>query len=92
MADSSRAVSGTLRAIGPSTGSPDQPCPRFSLGTTPGEGRYPTIPLNAAGLRKEPPVSDPEQIGAIPQASATPDPPDDPAADFIGSKGLPVTP
>ena len=92
MAASISAASGTLRAIGPSTGSPDQPCARFSDGTSPGDGRYPTIPLNAAGLRSDPPVSDPEQIGAIPQASATPDPPEDPAADLVWSNGLPVTP
>ena len=39
------------------------------------------MPLKAAGLRSDPPVSEPEQIGAMPQASATPDPPDDPAAE-----------
>ena len=50
------------------------------------------MPLNAAGLRKLPPVSDPVAIGTIPQASATPEPPDDPAAFFVGSNGLPVAP
>ena len=50
------------------------------------------MPQNAAGLRSEPPVSEPVQIGAIPVASATAEPPDEPAADFVGSNGLPVAP
>jgi hypothetical protein len=43
-------------------------------------------------LRHEPPVSEPVASGTIPQASATPDPPDEPAADLVGSNGLPVAP
>ncbi len=50
------------------------------------------MPQNAAGLRSEPPVSEPEQIGAMPVASATADPPEEPAADCAGSNGLPVAP
>ena len=92
MADSSRQVSGTVRAIGPSTGRLLQPTPRLSLGTRPGVGRKPTMPQNAAGLRSEPPVSEPVQSGAMPVASATAEPPDEPAADFCGSNGLPVAP
>ena len=81
-----------MRAIGPSTGSGFQPIGRFSLGTNPGVGRKPTMPLKAAGLRSEPPVSEPVAIGTMPVASATPEPPEEPAADFVGSKGLPVAP
>ena len=92
MADSISARSGTVRAIGPATGRPDQPNTRFSPGTSPGVGRKPTMPLKAAGLRKEPPVSLPLAIGTMPVASATAEPPDDPAADLVGSNGLPVAP
>ena len=50
------------------------------------------MPEKAAGLRSEPPVSEPVQSGTIPVASATADPPDEPAADSAGSNGLPVAP
>ena len=50
------------------------------------------MPQNAAGLRRLPPVSEPVQSGAMPVASATAEPPDEPAADFAGSNGLPVAP
>ena len=50
------------------------------------------MPQNAAGFRNDPPVSEPWQIGTMPVASATADPPDDPAQDFAGSNGLPVAP
>src|SRR5918993_4945129 len=92
MAESSSAASPTLRAIGPFTDRLNQPKARFSFGTSPGEGRSPTIPLYAAGFRKEPPVSEPEASGTIPQASATAEPPEEPAADRAGSNGLPVAP
>ena len=50
------------------------------------------MPQNDAGLRNDPPVSEPEHIGAMPVASATADPPDEPAHDRAGSNGLPVAP
>ena len=34
----------------------------------------PTVPLRAAGMRTEPPVSVPMAMGAIPEATATPEP------------------
>jgi hypothetical protein len=92
MAESNRQASGTFLAIGPSTDSGFQPCARFSLGTRPGVGRKPTMPQKAAGLRRLPPVSEPVHSGAMPVASATAEPPEEPAADLLGSKGLPVTP
>src|SRR3954471_4716982 len=92
MAESSSAVSPTSRAIGPFTDRPNQPKARFSFGTSPGEGRRPTMPLYAAGLRSEPPVSEPDARGTMPQASATAEPPEEPAADRVGSNGLPVAP
>jgi len=78
--------------MGPSTGRQDQPSPRFSEGTRPALGRKPTMPQKAAGLRSEPPVSEPEQSGAMPVARATAEPPEEPAAERVGSKGLPVAP
>ncbi len=89
---SNKAVSATVRPIGPTTGNPLHPCGRRSVGTRPGVGRKPTMPQNAAGLRNDPPVSEPWQIGTIPVANATADPPDEPAQDFAGSNGLPVAP
>src|SRR5271154_5513437 len=92
IADSISATSGTVRAIGPATGKPDQPNTRRSDGTRPGVGRKPTMPQNAAGLRNEPPVSEPVHSGTMPVASATAEPPDEPAAERVGSNGLPVAP
>src|SRR5262249_13849988 len=53
------------------------------------EGRK---PQTAAGIRREPPVSEPVQTGSMSQASATAAPPDDPPALSRGSNGLPVAP
>src|SRR6516225_8571858 len=83
--DKNRQASRTVRAIGPFTPRLDQPSRRVSLGTRPGEGRNPTTPQNAAGLRRDPPVSLPLQSGAIPVASAAAEPPEEPAADLAGS-------
>ena len=52
----------------------------------------PTMPQKPAGLRKEPPVSEPEANGAMPQAKAAAEPPEEPAAERSGSNGLPVAP
>src|SRR5262245_15655674 len=87
-----RQVSATLRPIGPCTESGVQPIGRRSVATRPGEGRKPTTPQNAAGMRRLPPVSEPVQVGSIEVASATADPPDEPPQMRAGSKGLPVGP
>src|SRR5262249_44529866 len=63
-----------------------------SAAITPGDGRKPTTPQKAAGLRSDPPVSDPEAIGTIPQARAAAEPPEEPAAEHVVSNGLPVAP
>ena len=55
-------------------------------------GRMPTTPQKAAGLRKEPPMSEPCASQAMPVASATAAPPEEPAADFVVSQGLSVAP
>src|SRR5271155_5823874 len=70
----------------------DHPIPTLGLGTRPMEGRKPTTLQNAAGLRSEPPVSEPVATGASPQASATAAPPEDPPQVFVRSYGLCVAP
>ena len=52
----------------------------------------PTTPQNDAGLRSEPPMSEPSASGTIPDASAHAAPPLDPPAERDGSTGLRVTP
>ena len=58
----------------------------------PGDGRMPTTPHNAAGMRNEPPVSEPVQIGKRSVAKAAAEPPEEPPAFKLGLKGLPVAP
>ena len=48
------------------------------IGTSPGEGRWPKTPFTNAGTRTEPPMSEPSAIGAPPEPTITPSPPDDP--------------
>src|SRR6516162_6171529 len=56
----------------------DHPNPALGFGTRPMEGRKPTMLQNAAGLRSDPPASDPVASGTIPQARATAAPPEEP--------------
>ena len=56
------------------------------------DGRMPTTPQNAAGLRSDPPMSVPSAIGSIPHASATAAPPLLPPHVFVRSYGLSVAP
>src|ERR1700726_3796161 len=92
MASSNSARSSTLRAIGPCT-------PRLrsilAVGvwaTRPMLGLKPTTPQKLAGLRSEPPMSEPCASHAMPVASATAAPPEEPAADRDRSQGLSVAP
>ena len=50
------------------------------------------MPQKLAGLRSEPPMSEPCASQAMPVASATAAPPEEPAADFDVSQGLRVAP
>ena len=59
-------------------------------GTRPGDGRKPTILQNAAGLRSEPPRSEPSHSGSIRAASATAAPPLEPPHVLVTSYGLRV--
>ena len=90
--DSSSARSPTLRAIGPPT---EVVSHRLSVGhdgTRPSEGRSPTTPQNDAGLRSEPPMSEPSASGTMPDARAHAAPPEEPPAERVGSTGLSVVP
>src|SRR5688572_145296 len=88
----SRHVSATVRPIGPTTEIGVQPSDRRSTGARPGDGLKPTTPHMAAGMRSDPPVSEPVHSGSMSHASATADPPDEPPGLSEGSNGLPVAP
>ena len=81
-----------MRAIGPSTANGSQGADTGQRGTRPGVGRRPVTPLQAAGLRSDPPRSLPSAIGSRRQASATAAPPLDPPAERDVSHGLRVAP
>src|SRR5579871_502306 len=86
------ARSATVRPRQPGVLSVDQPKSALGLGMRPTTGRKPTILQNAAGLRSDPPVSEPVATGTIPQANATAAPPDDPPHVLPTSYGLRVAP
>ncbi len=58
-----------------------------SVGIAPSVGLKPTSPQAADGIRIEPPVSLPTEAYAIPAATDTADPPDDPPGERVGSSG-----
>ncbi len=75
MAESISAASCTVRAIGPTTESGNHAEKPGQFGTRPVEGRMPTTLQKLAGLRSDPPRSEPSAIGVMPQAKATAAPP-----------------
>src|SRR4051794_32430312 len=88
---SNSTVSATVRASGPQW----QYGSRLnggSTGTRPYGGLKPTTPLNDAGMRIEPPMSDPLASVVVPEASAAPEPPDEPPTEYSGFHGFRVTP
>ncbi len=86
------ATSATLRAIGPSTLNVDHAVGVGHVGTRPGDGRSPTTPQKLAGLRSEPPMSEPSAIGSMLVASATAAPPLLPPQVLPRSYGFSVAP
>ena len=82
---STKARSATERPRHPEVLSVDHANAAFGFGTRPMEGRKPTTLQNAAGLRSEPPVSEPLATGTSPQANATAAPPEDPPHVFVRS-------
>ena len=92
MAPSSSATSATVRATGPSTDSRERVAMGPVSGTRPTDGRSPTTPQNAGGLRSEPPRSLPSASAAMPHATATAAPPLEPPHERPVSHGLRVVP
>src|SRR3984893_16245281 len=92
IASSSSARSSTLRAIGPWTVRLRSIFAAGLCATRPMLGRMPTTPQKLAGLRSEPPMSVPWVSQAIPVASATAAPPEEPAAERDRSQGFNVAP
>ena len=90
--DSSSARSPTLRASGPLVEVTSQKLSVGHAGTRPSDGRSPTTPQNDAGLRSEPPMSEPSASGTIPARRAHAAPPLEPPAERVGSTGLRVVP
>src|SRR3981081_3834 len=86
------AASSAVRARGPCTWPGSQASGIGELGVSPGVGRMPTIPQNAAGMRMEQPKSGPCASGTMPVAPATAEPPDEPAGLSAGFQGLRVGP
>src|SRR5258708_73134 len=92
MAHSNRAASSTLRAIGRCTDRLRSILTAGECATRPMLGRRPRMPQKLAGLRSEPPMSVPCASHAVPVASATAAPPEEPAAERDRSQGLSVAP
>ena len=63
-----------------------------AVDTRPRLGFIPTSPQQAAGIRIEPPPSEPVAHGTIPAATAAAEPPEDPPGVRVGSHGLRVIP
>ena len=62
------------------------------VGTRPWGGLNPTTPLIEAGIRIEPPMSEPLASSDVPLASEAPDPPLEPPTATSGFHGLRVMP
>src|SRR5450432_741155 len=92
IASSISAASSAVRASGPCTWPGSQASGIGQFGVSPGVGLIPTMPQNEAGIRIEQPKSVPCASGAIPVATATADPPEEPAGLSAGFQGLRVTP
>ena len=92
MASSISAVSITVRAIGLMLEMLANASGAMSCGTTPADCLKPTTPLQAAGMRVEPPASVPTPIGQTPAASATAAPPDEPPLVRSAAQALRVRP
>src|SRR5438552_8082044 len=92
IAERRKAVSSTVRPIGPSVESVCQPFTAGQAGTRPGVGRNPTTLQKLPGLRRLAARSLPSANGSMPQATATAAPPEEPPQVFERSYGLRVAP
>src|SRR3954469_10641625 len=87
----SSAVSATVRAIGPMCATVPKG-DNGHAGTRPNDGLRPTRPVNAHGMRIDPPPAVPSVSRPMPHAPAPAPPPDEPPGVFAGFHGLRVTP
>src|SRR5262245_61385943 len=78
MVSSIKAQSATVRVIGLMLEKLANSSGAMSWGMTPADCLNPTTPLQAAGMRVEPPASVATARGATPAATATAAPPDEP--------------
>jgi len=85
------AASVTLRVIGPACDSVPNGL-AGQTGTSPYVGLMEKVPVNAAGMRNDPPPSVPTDHTPMPSATAAALPPLDPPAVSSASHGLPVGP
>ena len=84
-------MSRTERVRKPSIAMPAQPSPKPGpSGRRARVGLMPTKPQQDAGIRTEPPPSEPWAMGTIPAATAEPDPPDEPPLVWLRFHGLQV--
>src|SRR2546428_10664612 len=87
------AASSTVRERGPTAERPNQWLSALrAKGTRPGAGLKPKTPQHAAGVRVEPPPSDPSASAALRVPTATALPPLDPPAVCSGDPRVPGTP
>ena len=91
-AESPSSRSSTVRARRPCVASMSQPRARAGAAIRPGVGRIETTSQKLAGVRTEPPKSVPCASGAIPVATATAEPPEEPPDVNATSNGLRVGP
>lgn len=92
MTASAAAQSATLAAIGPIESSVKESGKAPPIGTRRWLGLKPTMPHSAAGMRVEPPVSEPMAIAHMPSATATAPPEVEPPGMRARSAGLPGVP
>src|SRR5262249_17862782 len=83
-----RATSVTLYASIPMVSACTLKAKALVLGMRPTVGLIPATPQNDAGLRTEPPVSEPNAMRHIPAAAAAPAPPLDPPDTRFKSQGF----
>jgi len=87
------AASRTVRVIGPTTLASTQPSIwNGPIGMRPKDGLCPKQPVQQAGMRMEPPPSEPVASGTIPEAMAAEAPPLEPPGVRSGFQGLRLTP
>ncbi len=87
-ADAARSRSSTVLVMRPGVSNVGESGTIPSVDTRPVEGRKPTTPHHAAGMRMDPPVSVPTAVSTSPADTATAHPELDPPGSRWGSSGL----